>query len=178
MSALATAAVESLFRIRAAETRDAEGLRRVWHQGSDVDLLSHVDPSGKLLRQELSLLGRHFLWTTEHGLQTGRVDASPGSRAVGASELVGLDDRIDEEKVVWAAAALGAYRGEDKYVLHIRQVLVFCARGLQDREAPIVTVSTDLPKLIGGQARARGVAWLVGAAATLLVAAAIILLLS
>jgi hypothetical protein len=140
MSSKLTAAIESLARVRAAETVEPDGLRRVWHQGCEgVDLLSFVDSEGFVHRQELSLFGDHFVWTTAEGVRTGRVIAGEGSAAAHASELVGLDEVISDARIRAANEALRGYRGSDHYIQHLGHVIGFAADGMQDRQRVVIT---------------------------------------
>jgi hypothetical protein len=139
------AAIQSLSRVRVAETCDADGLRRVWHQGEDVDLLSWVDKDGKLLRQELTLFGDHFQWTSVHGMRTGRVNDADGSAAAHSAELISLDTTISEDRLSTAKQALDRYDGDDKYVLHVKHVVGQFLRGLQERDEVVITATTAAP---------------------------------
>ena len=154
MNPKAVTAVQSLSRIRIAETRSAEGLRRVWHQGNDVDLLSQVDGEGKLLRQELTLLGDYFLWTSTAGLRTGTVAGGEGSVVGHSTELVSLDARNSDDRLRAAQQALSEYRGEDRYVLHMRHVLEQMVNGLSSEGEVVITLTRDLNELVPPRRRA------------------------
>ena len=180
MSTKVEAALASLSRIRVAETIDADGHRRVWHQGDDVDLLSWVDAGGKLLRQELTLLGDHFQWTTK-GLRTGYVADADGSAAAHSAELVSLDVNISENRLAAAKEALARYTGDDKYVQHIRLVIESFLRGLQERDEVVITAATGRPKLppppeASSPNAASRTKWIVAAAVAAIALAAILLL--
>jgi len=168
----AAEAVKALARIRVAETRDADGLRRVWHQAADVDLLSWVDDQGKLLRQELTLFGDHYQWTSNFGLRTGQVGALEGSSAAHASDLVALDPSVSKDRLQAAHAALAPYAGDDKYVQHIKHVVAQFLRGLQERDEVVITVTKETPaQTVEGQQRRSRVIWIVvGAIVALAVA--------
>ncbi len=142
----AAQAVQSLSRIRAAETQESDGLRRVWHQGVDVDLLSYVDPQGCLRRQELTLFGDYFVWTPELGLRTGRVEGVEAATAANASDLVRTDRAPDAARLSRAAEALEVYAGEDRYVLRLKEAIGQALRGIQEAGLP-VTVTRDLPQV-------------------------------
>lgn len=136
-------AVNALYRIRAIERPpDADGLRSVWHQCAEgADLVSYVDTKGHVVRQELTLLVDHFRWTSQHGLITGEVADAPGSKASAASSDLSLDAEISPERVRRAAAALGAYKGEDRYIRNMQRVLNLVLTGLQSFDEPTVTRS-------------------------------------
>jgi len=172
----AAEAVQSLARIRAAETTDGEGLRRVWHQAADVDLLSWVDDKGMLLRQELTLFGDHFQWTTDYGLCTGQVSGSDGSSAGHASDTVALDAAISKERLQAAHAALAPYHGDDKYIEHIKHVVAQFLRGLQDRDEVVITITKNkAAKVAAAEGRRSPVVWVVVAAIAVLAVAGALL---
>ncbi len=132
-------AIESMVRVRAAESVDAEGLRVVWHQGAQgADLLSHATREGKLVRQELSLMEHCFLWT-EESFRTGMVKGGSGSSAGLASDEIELDREVDAARVRLAHEALADYAGEDKYLRHIKQKIDYFAAGFAEREQIMVT---------------------------------------
>jgi hypothetical protein len=173
----AAEAVQALARIRVAETRGADGLRRVWHQAADVDLLSWVDEQGKLLRQELTLFGDHYQWTSDFGLRTGQVGSPEGSAAAAhASDLVALDTSVSKERLRTAHAALAPYAGDDKYVQHMKHVVAQFFRGLQDRDEVVITMTKETPvQEVEAQHRRSRVGWIVAGAIVALVVATVLL---
>lgn len=118
-------AVESLFRVRATETQlDEHGEKTVWHQGSKgADLLSTVNSTGHVIRQEFSLFDDYFLWSQEHGLRTGEHRDAKGSPHMKASDDVRFDREVLEVRLNRAISALDRYSGSDKYLLHFRTLL-------------------------------------------------------
>src|SRR4051812_31938047 len=118
-------AIESLFRVRAVETQlDEAGEKSVWHQGTKgADLLSIVNRTGHVIRQEFTLFEDYFLWTKQHGLRTGEAKGGPGSQANKASDDIKFDGENDIDRVERALEALDRYKGEDKYLLHVRALL-------------------------------------------------------
>ncbi len=133
LSSKAKVAVESLFRVRAAESPPgADGLREVWHQGSGgADLLSWVDSAGKVVRQELVLLEDSVRWSADAGLATGTVSQEKGAGGIQGSALVRPDKGIDRRRLERMHAALNGYFGTDRYIFHLRS----CSRALW-REQP------------------------------------------
>lgn len=133
-------AIQSLFRIRGVDSGvDSEGLRTVWHQGAKgADLLSHIDAQGSLRRQEFSLLADHFLWREGVGLSTGEVidESSSGFKA---SALVRPDPQMVPQRAYRAHAALCTYQGDDKYILHLKQVIALAVEGVEKRDAPVIS---------------------------------------
>jgi hypothetical protein len=176
------AAVQSLARIRVLEQQEADGLRRVWHQGAEGgDLLSWVDPQGRLLRQELTLLDDYFLWTSTQGARTGATTDSGGAATARASEMVAFDPFVSADRVHRGLAALKLYRGQDRYILHFHEILELIASGLEERREPIVTgpvPPVPMPSAPPRPSRPpRRLVWLV-AGGIVLACAALLLILS
>jgi hypothetical protein len=175
----ASVAIQSINRIRVAEHKEPDGTRHVWHQGDDVDLISHVDPDGKLQHQELTLLEDYFVWVPGQGLRTGTVNKKEGSAAAHSSELVKLDLDVSRERLATAHEALKAYTGNDNYVLHMRHVISQLIRGTQEHAAVVITLTRDVPARevpVPNRSSSRlPVAWMVAGAA--LLAAALFLLI-
>ncbi len=178
------AALASLYRVRAAESQpDEAGIRQVWHQGTrGADLLSWVDERGRVNRQELTLLGDFFVWTSTDGLRTGRVREGDHARStLKGSDLVSLDLELSPERVLPAAHALGQYDGDDRYLQHVKRLLALSANGLEHREEVTVTrAAAAAPTKEAGSttapnARVRTFA-LVGAFAVLAAGVAVLLL--
>lgn len=134
-------AIQSLLRIRGSQVKpDAQGLRTVWHQsGHGVDLISYVDTTGRVTRQEFTLFDEYFSWSHDKGLRTGTVSEESASAGVKATPLVKFDPEIDYERVDRALQALGAYSGDDRYLLHLKRLLALMLQGLQSTEAEQVT---------------------------------------
>lgn len=119
-----SAAVQSLVRIRSADKTEPDGTRTVWHQGADgMELLSFIDAAGFLERQDFTFFGEQIVWTRDFGVRTGAVVGDGGSRASGASDLLRLDGVVSHEKLASARGGLRHYDGEDRYVLHLREML-------------------------------------------------------
>jgi hypothetical protein len=124
-------AVQALFQSHAVEGPPGDdGQRSVWHLSSlGVELLSLVDESGQVQRQELTLLEDHCMWASGKGLSTGRVErAAPISSA--DSAVVHADERPMPTRLLRAALALEGYRGQDRYILHMQRVLALARQGL------------------------------------------------
>ncbi|MET0403099.1 MAG: hypothetical protein ABW123_11880, partial [Cystobacter sp.] len=105
-----------------------DGQRSVWHLSAQgAELLSFVDPEGRVQRQELTLLDEHCVWTSGVGLRTGRVEQG----AARAQEtIVHPDTEPVPARLLRAANALEDYQGEDRYILHIQRVLALARQGL------------------------------------------------
>ncbi len=171
------AAVRSLLRIRAYETTDGTGLRRVWHQGTDgADLLTWVNADGKVVRQEFTLLEDHFVWTPD-GLRTAAVDEVGGSMASEASATVHFDAEISRQRVAVAHAALLSFTGEDKYVLNIRRILAKAMGELLEVDACVMTQNLPVPEGEALGPSGWSVALWVGAAVALVAVVTAVLLL-
>jgi len=142
----AAAAIQSINRIRVAEHKGPDGTRHVWHQGDEVDLISHVDAEGRLIHQELTLFEDHFVWVPGQGLKTGTVNKKEGSAAAHSSELVRLDAEVSRERLATAHEALKAYTGQDNYVLHMRHVVSQLLGGTQEHASVVITLTRDVPR--------------------------------
>lgn len=149
-------AIQALRRIRAVESApDADGIRTVWHQGArGTELVSYVTNEGRVVRQEFSLVGDHFHWTSNKGLTTGAISGAAGSKAGPASGMVVADPQILPERVLRAADAFASYDGDDKYVLHLKRTLELTARGLENTGEATVTRSISDADLSAARALA------------------------
>jgi hypothetical protein len=137
------AAIESLTRIRVADRTERDGSKVVWHQSAGAEIVSWVDPTGFLERQELTLAQEHVLWTREWGLRTGTVSDDGGSGAGPCSALVKLDVAPSEERLERARAAFGGYTGKDKYLLHLRTALLAARQGPDDEGGYVRTLANQ-----------------------------------
>jgi hypothetical protein len=157
----AAAAVHSLARIRAVESPPGQdGLKTVWHQGSQgADLLSHVDSNGRVRRQELTLLDDYFLWTAQHGLRTGRVVEDGGSKAAKGAATVALDTQTVADRLVRSCQALEMYGGADQYVGHMVQVLSMAVQGLAVQGEKTITRALSRDDLLALRAPKAGWRW-------------------
>ena len=117
------AAVESMFRIRAVESPpDDRGTRTIWHRGlKGAELVTDVDGTGRVTRQELSLFDDVVVWA-ESGLKTGESTMPPSKRPE-PSDGVTWDMGGGTERLDRIGAALKRYRGSDRYIQHVRDVL-------------------------------------------------------
>jgi hypothetical protein len=125
-----SAAIQALFQTRPVEGPPGDdGQRSVWHLSpSGAELLSFIDPEGRVQRQELTLLEEHCVWTSGVGLRTGRVEHE-GSAARTPTATVHPDAQPVPARLLRAALALEGYRGEDRYLLHMQRVLALARQG-------------------------------------------------
>jgi hypothetical protein len=124
------AAVESMLRIRAVESPpDAEGRRTIWHRGArGAELVTEVDAEGRVARQELTLFDDLLVWERDKGFRAAAVVKEGGSPAMPASAT--LEPTGDVAPLLGkVAAALQTYRGEDKLIGHLRELVVKAAKG-------------------------------------------------
>src|SRR6218665_385908 len=123
-------AIQALSQARPVEGPPGDdGQRSVWHLSPQgAELLSFVDPEGRVQRQELTLLGEHCVWTSGVGLLTGRGEQVGASRA--ETSVVHPDTEPVPARLLRAAVALEDYQGEDRYILHIQRVLALARQGL------------------------------------------------
>ena len=123
-------AIQALSQSRPMEGPPGDdGQRSVWHVSSQgAELLSFIDPEGRVQRQELTLLGEHCVWTQGVGLRTGRVEQVGAARA--EASVVHPDSQPVASRLLRAALALEDYQGEDRYILHIQKVLALARQGL------------------------------------------------
>ena len=124
------AAVLALYQARPVEGPPGDdGQRSVWHLSTQgAELLSFVDPEGRVQRQELTLLDEHCVWSSGVGLRTGRVEQDGAART--ETSVVHPDAQPVPARLLRAALALEHYQGEDRYILHIQRVLALARQGL------------------------------------------------
>lgn len=124
------AAVLALYQARPVEGPPGDdGQRSVWHLSTQgAELLSFVDPEGRVQRQELTLLDEHCVWSSGVGLRTGRVEQEGAART--ETSVVHPDAEPVPARLLRAALALEHYEGEDRYILHIQRVLALARQGL------------------------------------------------
>ena len=124
------AAVLALYQARPVEGPPGDdGQRSVWHLSTQgAELLSFVDPEGRVQRQELTLLDEHCVWSSGVGLRTGRVEQEGAART--ETSVVHPDAQPVPARLLRAALALEHYQGEDRYILHIQRVLALARQGL------------------------------------------------
>jgi hypothetical protein len=126
------AAVESMCRVRAVESpADAKGVRRVWHRGTrGAELITDIDPNGKVLFHEFVLFDEVLTWNRERGLGTGSARLSEAEeRAVVA------DDSADLGKISRAARLLQSYTGSDRLLSHLRERVLAQSPATREEEA-------------------------------------------
>jgi hypothetical protein len=131
------AAVESMFRIRAVESPpDERGNRTIWHRGrKGAELVSDVDSSGRVTRQELALFDDVIVWASGK-LRTGQCESS-GDRRPRPSEGLSWDDEPQADRLERAVRALKKYRGVDRFVQHLRDVLGVSEDAAPPIDAPV-----------------------------------------
>jgi hypothetical protein len=124
------AAVQALYQARPVEGPPGDdGQRSVWHLSPQgAELLSFVDPEGRVQRQELTLLEEHCVWTSGVGLRTGRIEQEGAMRT--ETKVVHPDAQLVPTRLLRAALALEGYQGNDRYILHIQRVLALARQGL------------------------------------------------
>jgi hypothetical protein len=115
-------AVKSLSRIKALETR-AGSSRVIWHKGTDSELLSWVDSSGRVLKQMLVLFDDVVLWQHSMRLRTGQVKARTDLSAQLTMEDIEFDGMPEKNRHGRAKLGTSTYDGADKYILHLARVV-------------------------------------------------------
>lgn len=117
-------AVESMFRIRAVESPpDEHGSRTIWHRGlKGAELVSDVDSSGRVTRQELVLFDDVIVWS-DGKLKTGETQAVSGTKRPRPSDGLTWDEGTRAERLDRISKALKQYRGADRFIQHVRDVL-------------------------------------------------------
>ena len=123
-------AVLALYQARPVEGPPGDdGQRSVWHLSTQgAELLSFVDPEGRVQRQELTLLDEHCVWSSGVGLRTGRVEQDGAART--ETSVVHPDAQPVPARLLRAALALEHYQGDDRYIQHIQRVLALARQGL------------------------------------------------
>lgn len=125
------AAVESMYRIRAVESPpDAAGRRTIWHRGAKgAELVSEVDGEGRVMRHELTLFDEQLTWEREKGFRFHGVTKEGGSAARPPSALLEDPDEREDRALDRAAHALEPYRGDDRIISHLRELVLMAAKG-------------------------------------------------
>lgn len=125
------AAVESMYRSRAVESPpDASGRRTIWHRGAKgAELVSEVDEEGRVLRQELTLFDEQLTWERDKGFRGAEVVREGGSAANPAAAVLEPAQGAPTPMLEHAAGALRGYRGEDKLIAHLRELVVAAVKG-------------------------------------------------
>jgi hypothetical protein len=108
------AAVEAMFRVRSVESPpNPAGHRTVWHRGRrGAELVSELDAEGQVTWQELRLHDEVLVWVGGV-FRTG----------AGAAAQTSWDEAPSKERLERIAKALTSYRGTDKLIGHVRDVL-------------------------------------------------------
>jgi hypothetical protein len=131
-------AVQALYRVRGVEKPPAvDGRREIWHRTSKgAELLSTVDPTGRLEDQELTLFKEVFFWQRGLGMKTGKLvgDAEVSSRG---NTL--WDHHPAPVRLTRAIKALRSYSGDDAYLIHLRDAISATLAGIAWDEQRIVT---------------------------------------
>jgi hypothetical protein len=110
-----------------------------------AELLSFVDPQGRVQRQELTLLDEHCVWTSGGGLRTGRVERGGGALSNAAAAVVHADPNVVSARLLRAAHALASYEGEDRYILHMKRVLALAREGIEMAEGNVIVRTPQPP---------------------------------
>jgi hypothetical protein len=142
------AAVQALAHVRAVEGPPGDnGQRPVWHMSAQgVELLSLIDPEGRVQRQEMTLLDDHYVWSSGEGLLTGWVERSGSAKVNPAAATIRTDPQLLPFRLVRGARALAGYEGEDRYILHMKRVLALAREGLELRGEPALPVRPAEPE--------------------------------
>ncbi|MDX2014479.1 MAG: hypothetical protein SFW67_30050 [Myxococcaceae bacterium] len=111
------AAIDALYRVRAVESPPADsGVRTVWHRGRrGAELVSDLDSEGRVTRQELWLHDEVVVWVA------GVFRTGTGEKA--SEQGVSWDPAPAKERLERVAQALRKYRGSDRLIGHVRDVL-------------------------------------------------------
>jgi hypothetical protein len=127
------AAVDSMFRIRAVESPpDPSGLKKVWHRGArNAELVSEIDLSGHVARHEFSLFDDVLVWERGKGFVTGTAQVEGSTR--GAAN-VAFDLTTDPERMARVTQALEPYKGRDRIIHHLRELVVNLREGKEPVE--------------------------------------------
>jgi hypothetical protein len=134
-------AVTSMFRVRAVESPpDPSGERTIWHRGAKgADLVTWVDTLGKVTRQELYLFEDCLVWEKGVGLRTGQHQEALGSKLNPAPGTIAFDAAQSMERLKRARSGLATYAGDDKCIVHARQLVNQATRGEPDDDEHVVT---------------------------------------
>ncbi|MCU0701344.1 MAG: hypothetical protein MUC96_32955 [Myxococcaceae bacterium] len=125
------AAIDALYRVRAVESPPADsGVRTVWHRGRrGAELVSDLDAEGRVTRQELWLHDEVVVWVAG----VFRTGTGPRPKDSPPEQSVTWDPAPAKERLERVAQALRTYRGTDRLIGHVRDVL-----GVSDSVPPPV----------------------------------------
>jgi hypothetical protein len=128
--------MESMFRCRAVESPpDDHGTRTIWHRGlNGAELMTQVDGTGLVTRQELSLFNDVIVWVAGT-IKTGE-STMPLSKRPTPTDGLTFDTEGGATRVYRIAAALKHYRGTDRSIQHVRAVLGVADEGAVPTTAP------------------------------------------
>jgi hypothetical protein len=131
-------AVQALYRVRAVEKPPGpDGRREVWHRATKgSELLSTVDATGRLEEQELTLFREVFYWRRGGGMKTGKVVADNDVTSRGNILWDGSPAPVRLNR---CSKALGSYRGDDAYLIHMRDAVAATLAGIEWDERRVVT---------------------------------------
>jgi hypothetical protein len=160
----------TLRRVRVAERATPDGGKKVWHQGEGgAEVISFVDPDGRVTRQELYLDDRVAVWRPSAPISSGRL-----ARADSATdaEAVLPDATLHVPTLHDAVALLDGYQGDDKYLAHLRTAVRAGVDSLNEPDLDEVTgfvrrVTDERPRPVLGQPSAglglKPMIWVIGA---------------
>ncbi|MFT3836118.1 MAG: hypothetical protein QM723_03860 [Myxococcaceae bacterium] len=131
-------AVTSMFRVRAVESPpDPNGERTIWHRGAKgADLVTWIDTLGKVTRQELYLFEDCLVWEKGVGLRTGAQQEPLGTKPAPEPIAIAFDPEHDKARLKRARSGLNTYAGDDKCIVHARQLVNQATRGEPEDELP------------------------------------------
>lgn len=174
-------AVSSLFRVRAVESPpDPAGERTIWHRGAKgADLVTWIDTLGKVTRQELYLFEDCLVWEKGVGLRTGQHQELLGAKLTPEPGAIAFDSEHDKARLKRARSGLNTYAGDDKCIVHARQLVNQATRGEPEDELPLASKTITPASAITAVNPRPAWIWAVAVAAgALLIAGGLWLLLS
>ncbi len=133
-------AITTLARMKAVESApDAQGHRQIWHHSpTGAELVSVVDETGRLRRQELTLFTDFIQWQHGARIRTGEIPSRGDMLTPPTAGQVHFDLKPELDRIRRVRAAFEGYEGAERYVQHMKR-MVDSARATGLSAAVIIT---------------------------------------
>jgi hypothetical protein len=118
-------AIDQLVRMKTAEEPpDLKGHRQIWHH-SDAggELVTIVDGTGRVVRQELTLFDDFVMWQPGARIRTGTMPARDDRNTAPIASKATYDTSPNRDRIDRVREAFDGYTGDDLYVQHIKRLV-------------------------------------------------------
>jgi hypothetical protein len=118
-------AIDQMVRMKATEEApDVKGQRQIWHHSDGGgELVTLVDKTGRVLRQEFTLFDDFVLWQPGARIRTGTMPAREDRRSVPSATKVTFDAAPNRDRIERLREAFDGYAGDEPYVVHIKRLI-------------------------------------------------------